>query len=87
MIGSRKSTKNIFDPDLQTREILSALRKERLITISLNLLDFLKQKRSVYLKKEVLTKNLLIKIRKKIAKEKNMETIRFIQIHNLIILI
>jgi hypothetical protein len=87
MIGSRKSTKNIFDPDLQTREILSALRKERLITISLNLLDFLKQKRSDFLRKEVLTKNLLIKIRKKIVKEKNMETIRFIQIHNLIILI
>jgi hypothetical protein len=79
MIRSRKNTKNILDQDLQIREILIVLRKERFLTIFLNLLDLQRQKISVDFRKEVLTKKPFIKILKKLAQEKNKVIIQFIQ--------
>jgi hypothetical protein len=79
MIRSRKNTKNILDQDLQIREILIVLRKERFLTIFLNLLDLQKQKINVDFRKEALTKKPFIKILKKLAQEKNKVIIRFIQ--------
>jgi hypothetical protein len=62
MTRSRRSIRNIFDLDLQIREILIVLRKERLLMIFLNLLDLQNIKIIVDFKKEVLIKNLMKKI-------------------------
>ena len=78
MTGSRRSIRNIFDLDLQIREILIVLRKERFLMIFLNLLDLQSQKVIVDFKKEVLIKNLMKKIKKKNVKEKKVEIILFI---------
>jgi hypothetical protein len=78
MTRSRRSIRNIFDLDLQIREILIVLKKERLLMIFLNLLDLQSIKIIVDFKKEVLIKNLMRKIRKKNVKEKKVEIILFI---------
>jgi len=78
MTGSRRSIRNIFDLDLQIREILIVLRKERFLMIFLSLLDLQSKKIIVDFKKEVLIKNLMRKIRKKNVKEKKVEIILFI---------